>query len=364
MNKNNIQSTSEGINVVILYSIAVHYVIGMLKALKKCGDNIDIDVVSWDRKGINSSQYLIEKVEGVQFHARSSLTDENLLALLRSRRPDIIYVSGWMDKGYLRAIRRYRAEGGRGRVVCGIDDQWEGRLRQRLGQVYFRLFYKNLYDFMWVAGKPQYHFAQRFGYGQERILCNMLSADTAVFNKKSDFSRRFVFVGRFDPLKGVDLLIDAYSALPEETKSQWPLVLIGDGELKREIEKRNSKHIVVKPFMQLPALVEELMKGGVACMPSHHEQWGVAIHEMASLGYPLILSSACGAATEFLITGYNGFLFRRGDVKSLRDALMQMSFLSTEELEAFALRSRILGQRITSEHAACSLLSVLKLEKI
>jgi glycosyltransferase involved in cell wall biosynthesis len=352
------------IRVVILYSVVVHYVTGMIKALKQCGEEINIDVVFWDKKNINSSQYVIGKVAGIGFHARSSMTDASLLDLLRSRKPDVIYVSGWMDKGYLRAIRRYRAEGSRVQVVCGIDDQWKGTLRQRVGQIYFRLFYRKLYDFMWVSGKPQYQYAQRFGYGHERIISNMLSADTAVFNKKSSVTRRFVFVGRFVPVKGLNLLLDAYDSLPEDTKSEWPLVLIGDGGLRQEIENRKSEYITVKPFMQPEALMEELMQGGVACIPSHDESWGVAIHEMALLGYPLILSSACGAATEFLISGYNGFLFRRGNIQSLRDALLKISALPTEELEAFSQRSHQLGHRITPEHAAYSLLSVLPLARI
>ena len=202
------------VNIVVLYAEVVGYVVGMLRALAKCEHQTNIDVVYWDRKHINSSRFLIGNAGDVKFHARSSLNDENLLKLLYSRRPDIIYVSGWMDKGYLRAIRRYRAAGGSAKVVCGIDDQWKGTLRQYLGLVYFRLFYSKLFDFMWVSGKPQYHFAQRFGYGHEKIICNLYSADNEVFNKKSDFSKRFIFIGRFDPVKALDQLVDAYLALP------------------------------------------------------------------------------------------------------------------------------------------------------
>lgn len=352
------------IRVVIFYSVMAHYVTGVLEALKKCGKGLDIDVVFWDKRSPNSNLYKVEELESVRCHARSLLDNKALLDLLHTRNPHITYISGWMDKGYLQAIKRYRSEGGRTQVVCGIDDQWKGTLRQRLGQIYFRFFYRKIFDFMWVSGKPQYHYAQRFGYDHERIISNMLSADTSVFDQKHFFSRRFIFVGRFVPVKGLDLLLDAYLSLPAETRSEWPLILIGDGGIKHDIEKRASERITVKPFMQPDALREELMHGGVACIPSHEEQWGVAIHEMALLGYPLIISSACGAATEFLITGYNGFLFRKGDAGSLRDAMMRIASLSMEELETFTLRSHMLGQRITSEHTAYSLLSVLDLARI
>lgn len=352
---------SKSVRIVFLYSTVVGHVLGVLNALTRCEYKAEIDVVFWDKKNINSSRYVIEKekAKSVKYHARSSLSKNDLLELLSSREPDIIYVSGWMDKGYLWAIKRYRAKGGGGQVICGIDDQWKGTLRQHLGKGYFQLFYRKLFDFMWVSGKPQYHYAQRFGYNHERIISNLLSADTAVFNKKSTFSKRLVFVGRFAPVKGLDLLVDAYDSLSEETRKEWPLVLIGDGGLKQEIERRRSQYVVVKPFMQPDELMEELMQGGVACIPSYDEPWGVVIHEMAILGYPLILSSACGAATEFLISAYNGFLFRSHDSRSLYEALVKITSLATADLELFSQRSHQLGQRITSEHAAYSLLSVL-----
>jgi len=353
------------LRIVFLYAEVVGYVVGMLKALAKCKPVRGIDVVFWDKKHINSSRFEIkEEIDLVKFHARSSFTDNGLIDLLHTRNPEIVFVSGWMDKGYLRAIRSYRSEGGVAQVVCGIDDQWESTLRQHLGRIYFRLRYSRLFDFMWVSGKPQYHYAQRLGYDRERIITNLYSADNEVFFKKSTFSKRFVFIGRFDPVKAVDQLLDAYLSLPGDVQTEWPLVLIGDGQLKEYIEGRKTKSIHVKPFMQPHALMEELMIGGVACIPSQHEQWGVAIHEMAILGFPLVLSSACGAATEFLISGYNGFLFRRGNTSSVRDALLRITMLSGQELELFSQRSHSLGKRITSEHTAYSLLSVIPLSRI
>jgi len=352
--------------IVFLYSTVVGHVVGVLKALAQSNHETEIDVVFWDRKHANSSRYIIPDDISITtvFHARSSLSNAGLLELLRSRNPDIVYVSGWMDKGYLWALERFRHEAGRAQVVCGIDDQWKGSLRQYLGRIYFRLFYRRLFDFMWVSGKPQYHYAQRFGYAHQNIISNLLSADTSVFNRKADVTRRFVFVGRFAPVKGLDMLLKAYESLPEPTRAEWPLILIGDGELRKEVEQRASSQIIVKPFLQPAALMEELMQGGIACVPSYHEPWGVVIHEMALLGYPLVLSSVCGAASEYLISGYNGYLFRTNDVESLRATLLKITTLSIEQLATFSNNSHILGQRITPEQAAYSLLSVLPLSSL
>jgi glycosyltransferase involved in cell wall biosynthesis len=354
-------SQNDSLKIVVLYAEVVGYVISLFKALKKCNRQVEIDVVYWDKKHINSSKLLINEVEQVQFHPRTKYDDNDLLKLLRIRSPDIVFVSGWMDKGYLKAIRKYRSTGGVTQVVCGMDDQWKNKVRQHVGRFYFRFFYSKLFDFMWVAGKPQYHYAQRLGYEHERIITNLYSAEDGFFNKRSKFSKRFVYIGRFDPVKALDQLLEAYSNLPEKTKNEWPLILIGDGQLKATIEQMKSKHIIVKPFLQPQELIIELLKGGVSCITSHSEQWGVAIHEMAILGYPLVLSSACGAATEFLISGYNGFLYRRSNKNSLYQALVKITTLDDEELETFSQRSHSLGLRITPEQNAYSLLSVIEL---
>lgn len=347
-----------------MYAEVVGYVLGTLKALIHVGGEVALDVVYWDKKGVNSSRFAIERSDTIRFHARSSLEDAGLRQLLSTCNPDVVLVSGWMDAGYVRALRHYKSRGGRAQVVCGIDDQWRGTLRQHLGRVFFRLAYARLFDFMWVSGKPQYHYANRLGYDHERIICNLYSADTELFDTPAQVGRRLVFVGRFDPVKALDQLIDAYLALPLSVQERWPLVLIGDGQLRESILARKSSNIVVHPFLQPDALMRELQKGGVACITSHYEQWGVAIHEMALLGFPLLLSSACGAATEFLITGYNGFLYRRSSTASLQAALERVTRLSDEELALFASRSRELGQRINSEQSAYSLLSVLPLAQL
>ena len=92
-------------------------------------------------------------------------------------------------------------------------------------------------------------------------------------------------------------------------------------------------------------------------MPSRSEAWGVAIHEMALMGFPLVLSSSCGAASEFLIPGYNGYLFRSEDASSLGRALEKIAALPSETLRLFSQRSTAIGRRISNEFSAHSLLA-------
>jgi glycosyltransferase involved in cell wall biosynthesis len=350
--------------IIFLYSTIGHYMTSVLREIKNLNSNAEIVVVYWDKLGINSNKFEIKELNGTHFIPRSSLDSSQMAKLLIDHNPDILYISGWQDKGYVNALKRYRRLKRDTITVCGIDDQWHGYLRQHIGKIYFRLFYKKLYDFMWVAGKPQYHYAQRFGYGPERIVSNIYTADSKSFSTKSGIAKRFVFVGRFVSVKGLDVLFSAYERLSDEIKQEWPLILIGDGGLREQIVANKSKYVTIKPYMQIDDLKAELSNGGVACIPSRKDQWGLPIHEMAMLGYPLVVSSACGAATEFLISGYNGYLFRNGDVDSLFLALFNITQLNTQELELFSARSQKISNRIDSEFSASSLLSVLDLAKI
>jgi glycosyltransferase involved in cell wall biosynthesis len=354
------------IKIVFFYTRINGHVVGLLKAILRVYPTIEIDFIHWRNDPKHGSLY--KNQDGLQknlhLYNRDDMSEEDLLSILKKKKPQLVYVSGWVDKGYLSAVRNYKSSGGVTRVVCGIDDQWKGSIRQYLGRVYFRIFYRVIFDYMWVSGQLQYHYSRRFGYDDRHIIYNLLSADTEVFNRRAYKCRRFVYVGRFSPVKGVELLMDAYNSLPVEIKSVWTLVIIGDGEMKSRILDRIDEGITVLPYLQPSELMDELMKGGVACVPSTKEPWGVVIHEFALLGYPLLVSSACGAASEFLISGHNGYLFMEKQMESLQNAMVRIAGLSDDDLERFGTNSVKLGCRISPEISAVSLLSILHLQSI
>jgi glycosyltransferase involved in cell wall biosynthesis len=70
------------------------------------------------------------------------------------------------------------------------------------------------------------------------------------------------------------------------------------------------------------------------------EQWGLVINEAAAAGLPLIVSRPCGAASELVEDGANGFLVEPADTSSISAALAAVMQAPVEERGAMGLRSR------------------------
>jgi glycosyltransferase involved in cell wall biosynthesis len=303
--------------------------------------------------------YELEPIEGVTYHKRSEYDVDSLTAFISDLKPELVYVVGWMDKGYLRAIMNTKKKHNIC-VVSGTDDQWYRTLKQYFGILVFKFFLKGIFDFMWVPGKPQYHFCRMMGYSDDRILPNLLSASSEDFSvEKVNFSKRIVCLGRIDLNKNVHGLIEAFKRLDEKIKKEWPLVIIGGGEKKEELEKQADEFIQFLPFMQGDELKAEMNKGGVLCVPTFFESWGLVIHEAAMLGYPLLISNSAGARSEFLLNGYNGYSVDVNEKDGLYNGLKQITLLGDEELLQFSEKSKFLSSRINSDLAASSFISAL-----
>lgn len=346
--------------ILFLYSEYVSYLDGLMNALVKNYGAI-VQVVSWDKNLLKP--FNIPEIPGVIFHKRSKYSVIELTALIEDFNPDLVYISGWMDHGYLQAVRKARNRK-LFTTICGFDDNWFGTIRQRIGAIYFRFFMRKYFDKAWVAGARQYHYARQFGYSDADIVFNMLSCDTDRFNCKSipDFKsdtrqRKFFYVGNFRDVKGTDLLADAYGLYRSEMSGSCELVCIGQGPLKSRLD--DVVGIKVLPFMSATELIEKTASFDIFVFPSRKDQWGIALHEFCLLGFPVISSLGTGSTERFLINGYNGLMFKQGDHVDLAKKMKLFEMMPIEKLHAYSKRSKQIGQVITSEISAASLVSVV-----
>lgn len=347
--------------ILYLYSEIGPYNIPVLRRLSE-QYGARIDVVCWDQKCLKP--YTPPEIPNVQFHRRSQFDSRSIFLLAEAIQPDIIYVSGWMDKGYFQTSRMFKARGVP--VVTGFDDQWVGSLRQRVGCVVFRLYYQRFFSHAWVAGPRQFEFAKRLGFANQSIIHDMLSCDYDRFSaaiknleaKRYVFPHTFLYVGNFRRVKGTDTLANAYEKYRRMVSSPWGLTCVGNGELKPIISACHD--IEVLEYLPQKELVKLCSQAGALILPSRHDQWGVVVHEFAAAGLPLLLSENVGAKEILLIENFNGFSYPADSVDALAAAMCKMSAKSDSELYQMGLNSHKLAARITPETSAANLVSVMR----
>lgn len=125
-----------------------------------------VDVIRWNRDKL--TPFTPADMPGVRFHERSAFDERQLMAFALELKPKLVYVSGWMDRGYL-PVARLKAQGSI--IVTGMDSQWTGLLRQQIVAkwVHWQLR-KHCFSYAWVPGPMQYEFARRIGFRKSEIL--------------------------------------------------------------------------------------------------------------------------------------------------------------------------------------------------
>jgi glycosyltransferase involved in cell wall biosynthesis len=347
--------------VLVLYSEIAGYFIACVRRFVELHD-ATVHVVRWP---INpEAPFRFSDHPRIVYHERRDLDDAGLLKLAREIDPGALYVSGWIDKSYLKVARHFFKLGRP--VIAAFDTQWRGDFRQRIATWVSPFVFKRQFTHAWVPGMFQYEYARRLGFSRERILTGMYSADTALFDavyapataaKAANYPHRLIYVGRYLALKGVLELYHAFREVSEEVPHDWQLILIGNGPLKDELQE--TRNIIFRDFVQPSELPALAMDAGALVLPSRSDAWGVVLHEFAAAGLPLISTDAAGAITAYVKEGYNGFVHKRNDKDSLKQVLQKLFAQTDDQLRLMGVRSHELSKQISPDTWAATLKHVL-----
>jgi glycosyltransferase involved in cell wall biosynthesis len=125
-----------------------------------------------------------------------------------------------------------------------------------------------------------------------------------------------VAVGRLDPEKGIDVLLEA------ARRAGVLLTLVGDGPLRHEAQA--SGLCRVTGWMSREGVLAELESARCLVFPSlWYETYGLAVAEAAARGIPALVSDI-SAAAERVENGVTGWHCRAGDVGDLADRLVAL----------------------------------------
>ena len=128
---------------------------------------------------------------------------------------------------------------------------------------------------------------QRRGSSRLPVVSQMPAGEFPPIQRKG-----FLFIGRFIPNKGIRILLDAYNRLDADTEL-WPLVLVGDGPLREEIEafitSKNIQGVHLTGFVSQERRHKLTREAKWMVTPPHtNEDLGLTPLEARSVGVPCI----------------------------------------------------------------------------
>jgi glycosyltransferase involved in cell wall biosynthesis len=347
--------------LLVLYSELSGYFYSCLINLV---ENYDVDVQLVMSPINHQAPFNFEKHSKIKLYFKSEFEDFNSLYKHFAKfNPELVFVSGWSDKLYLRMCYKFNNQGKM--VIVGFDNQWFGSLKQRCFTLISRLFVNLVFSHAWVPGLYQYEYARRLGFKRDNVLLGLYSGNQRVFNdsylknkekRALSFPKTFVFVGRFSPEKGALELYNTFNSLSENERNGWKLIFIGAGPLLANLISNDN--VLVRGFMQLDELIEAVPGLGCLVFPSLRDAWGVSVHELSAAGLPLIVSNAAGSITSFVKIAYNGYTFEAENYQDLKEKMILITRMSDCELSIFGDRSAILSSQITPQIWAANLMSI------
>ena len=133
----------------------------------------------------------------------------------------------------------------------------------------------------------------------------------------------FVYVGSLTKAKGIDVLLDAFSALVGR-RPDVSLFLVGDAdprELLGRLDARVRDRVRTSPFVQAADLPDRLAMGDAFVFPTRADTYGLVIDEAMASGLPVISSDAVGELADRIEPGVTGTIVPAGDVRELARAM-------------------------------------------
>ena len=289
---------------------------------------------------------------------RTSDVSRGVRSVLAAADPDVVAIPGWSHSGALSALL-WCLRKGRPAVLMsdsGWHDEVRRPAREATKQRVVRLFSSAV-----VAGAPHGEYACALGLSADTVFAGYDVVDNEHFERGASEARRsagqwrrrlglperfFLASSRFIPKKNLIRLLDAYAGYRRRAGvDAWRLVLLGDGELRPEIESRIGRGdlagaVVLPGFKQYDALPAYYGLAGGFVHASTTEQWGLVVNEAMASRLPVIVSERCGCARDLVREGVNGFTFDPHDVDELAGLMQRVAVMTDGQRRAMGEASR------------------------
>jgi glycosyltransferase involved in cell wall biosynthesis len=176
-------------------------------------------------------------------------------------------------------------------------------------------------------------------------------------------ARRLVWTGRFEPQKGLDLLLPALATCMREGAT-FRLTLWGEGSLREQLRSLSlslglGNHVEFAGVRTAESIRDALLHADAFLLPSRYEGMSNSALEAMEAGLP-VLCTRCGGVDEYVQDGA-GWVCAPDDPQALLAALRRMFSESDESWLSRGMRARALVEaRFAMDTIAAANLDLLE----
>jgi len=269
---------------------------------------------------------LMEGIPHQLLGAKEQLDIGLIEQIIERENPDTIAIAGWFHPPY-RKLPFRTGQKNRQFILCMDTPYWH-TWRQKLAPFLLKPFIKKM-DKVVVSGERSWQYALQLGFKTCDILKGQYGIDYDFFastykiRMQNYWPRNFLFVGRYNEVKAIDILVTAYQQYRNTCLDRpWNLICCGKGPLEHLLA--NQAGIINHGFVQPKDLVNVFVEAGCFVMPSRFDPWPLSIIEGSAAGLPVICTDVCGTSVELIKSWHNGFVIPAENPEALKKAMLDI----------------------------------------
>ncbi len=261
-----------------------------------------------------------------------------LIDSIKKWNADAVLVYGWSFKSHLKVLRYFH---GRMPVFFRGDSTLVGGrnyIKNKLKTIFLKWVYTHVDKALYVGTRNKDYYLE-YGMKREQLIFCPHAIDNKRFMEDIDYSDKaaecktalnipllstgFLYAGKLDDNKNVRLLLETFVKVSGNNY----LVIAGNGTFEKEFKESfaSYRNIYFLPFQNQQMMPVLYRMADVFVLPSKTETWGLGINEAMACGRALLVSDSCGAATDLVREGINGYSFQSGNAEDLGSKIFSLT---------------------------------------
>ncbi len=259
----------------------------------------------------------------------------------------VIVVHGW---GYLTLLLVIGFGSLAGHNIClrsetpYKQEKLHSALKLLIRKLFLTQFMFRFIDRFLFVGKQNAEFYRYYGVEDKNLVFVPYAVDNERFysdyqklkSKKENLKEKLrlpkqnfviLYSGKYIPKKRPLDLLKAFHLI---NKKEASLVMIGEGELRGEMERyirdNNVNNVTLTGFINQSSISSYYAIGDVFVMCSQEgETWGLSINEAMNFELPVVASDLVGSTDDLIVENETGFTYKCGNIKELSNILSRLS---------------------------------------